>query len=225
MGTTSQHGAAPGTATHRVCPGLQPQGGSDEPGVKIKLQHGRCRAQAAIPRAREVFGTPKGMQRPLHLPRELQRSATGTDNRKMGAASLPPAHGRDQEGIPLLPAEAGRLAATKHQGRCQEPTNLSFFPQLSQGKAAGVQGSWHNLAPHAAVLCHPADFPLPSPLPYRLSGRSQCHDRQRIGWLETHFWQGNSRPSFQRGNNSQLPPFAAAAVFHRAPHLSPGDRP
>lgn len=78
----------------------------------------------------EVFGPPKGMQRPLHLLKQsqesLRRSATGTDNREMGAAFHSPARGRYWEGHPSAPGRS--MVPRCHQGRCQEPVSLVLLP-------------------------------------------------------------------------------------------------
>lgn len=179
MGTTSQHGAALGRATRSVCPGQQPQGGGDELGVKIKLQRGRCRAQAAIPRAGKSLDIPKACK-DLCTSQSKAERASGTQlqalitERWEPHASLQPTAGIGK-GIPLLPAKVGHLTATSTKG---DARSLSCFPKLSQGKAAGVQGSQRGTGwlptPLSSVTCR---FPTAIPMPHRLAGCSQCHNR------------------------------------------------
>lgn len=163
----------------------------------------------------EIFGPPRAKQR--------EPQALSYRHRKMGAACLPPVHSRRQEGHPTAPSRSRVPHRHRHQGRCQEPTSPSCFPKLSQGKAAGVRGSQRGTGclptPLSSATCR---FPSATPMPHRLVGCSQCCNRQQTGWLETHLWQGKPLPSFQRGNNSQVPPSATAAAFHRAPASAPG---
>jgi len=103
----------------------------------------------------EVFGPPKGTQRPLHLPQQSQESlrcsATGTGNKEMGAARLPPAHSSDWEQHPSTPGRSG----VPH---CQQGDARS--PQVCPASLNCPRAKWpvvparRRLAPHAAVLCH-----------------------------------------------------------------------
>lgn len=141
------------------------------------------------------------MQRSLHLPKQsqesLRRSATGTDNREMGATCLPPAPCRDRIGksIPLLPAEARCLTATRGDARSPQvcPASLNY----ARAKRLGSRGPGEEQAGSPCRCPLPqADFPLPSPCHMGWQDAASAVTGSRLsGWKRTSGRENPCPPS------------------------------
>lgn len=142
-----------------ICPGQQLQGGGDATGVKIKLQHSRCRAQAVIARTGKSLDLSKACKDLCTFQSKAKRApgtqlqALTTERWELHALLHPMAE--TGKGIPLVPAEAGCLTATSTRGDARSPqvciASLNYPRAKSQGLGVPAQ---HRLAPHTAVLCH-----------------------------------------------------------------------
>lgn len=159
-------------ATRSLCPGQQPQGGGDEPGVKVKLQRGRCRAQAAIPRTGKSSDLPKACKDLCNSQNKSKRASGAqlqaliTERWELHASLQPMAGVR--RGIPLLPAEAGRLTATSTRGDARSPQASPASLNYPRAKWPGSRGPGTGCLP--TPLCSATcRFPAAIPMPHRLA--------------------------------------------------------